>query len=147
MSNKGLIKRVTIGSSDDKKFADKKIFFTQNENDECKYTVEDNGKIFFDQYSLDATIDYRLVKAIDPSNNYFKIENTFIIPKLIITDRLKNYLIKNRKFFRLKDNNDILLVSFGDYIRDKVYLDYKEKQKLKVEDKKHKIHFIGQWYN
>ena len=78
MSNKGLIKRVTIGSHDDIKFADKKIFFTQNENDECKYTVEDKGKIFFDVYSLDATINYQLLKAIDPSNNYFEINCPYI---------------------------------------------------------------------
>lgn len=147
MNNKGLIKRVTIGSSDDIKFADKKIFFNQYETDEFKYTVEDKGKIFFAGYSLDATINYQLAKAIDPSNNYFAIVNTFIIPKVIITDRLKNYLIKNRNFSRLKDDNDILLVSFGDYIRDKVHLDYKEEKKLKVEDKKHKIHFIGDYYN
>ena len=147
MSNKGLIKRVTIGSYDDIKFADKKIFFAQNENNDCKYTVEDKGKIFFDVYSLDATINYQLLKAIDPSNNYFEIKDTFIIPKLIITDRLKNYLIKNRNFFRLKDDDDILLVSFGDYIRDKVYLNYKEEKKLKVEDEKNKIHFTGLHYN
>ena len=147
MSNKGLIKRVTIGSSDDIKFADKKIYFDQRVNDEIKYTVENKGKIFFEGYSLDATINYRLAKTIDPSNNYFEIKDTFIIPKVIITDRLKNYLIKNRKFSHLKDDNDILLVSFGDYIRDKVYLDYKEQKKLKVEDKKHKMHFIGHLYN
>ncbi len=137
------ISKVTIGNKKDLNLPLGELEIIENrknaDNLENNVTLyENHGEIFYNDLTLPDIVKKQSDESGNLQTRMTYIPKSAFVPKFIISDRLKNFLLNNRFEKEYKDN--ICIVTFGKYVSDKVKLTSEEQEKLFTHDKREDRH-------